>query len=137
MKSIYIIAFLSLSISICAQENKSSEIQDQAQVLLKAKENALAANSREIVQKKPGQGQLVSDLGLEIKKQTPKENQVQSSNNSNTGKLLPNTATLEEILATIPNRQARKVSNSMNTNNVQGLPNTATLEEIKKTIPKN
>jgi hypothetical protein len=89
--------------------------------------------------KKQGQVQLVSEEGLDTKpKQETKAQSLQSNNNLNTDKLLPNTATLEEILATIPNRQKpRKTIDSRNTNPIQGLPNTATLEEIKKTIPKN
>ncbi|ANF50605.1 hypothetical protein A0O34_08750 [Chryseobacterium glaciei] len=138
MKSLYIIALLTLSVSIYAQESKkTSELQDQAQVVKELKEHdaQMLKSSQESAQKKQTQNiTLASEQGLEVKKQEAK---TQPSSN-NTGKLLPNTASLEEILATVPNRQARKANNSRNTNqNVQGLPNTATLQEIKKTIPKN
>ncbi|MFP3591931.1 hypothetical protein [Chryseobacterium sp. SIMBA_038] len=137
MKSLYIIALLTLSVSIYAQESKkTSELQDQAQVVKELKEHdaQMLKSSQENAQKKQTQTvTLASEQGLEVKKEAKTQ---PSSNNS--GKLLPNTASLEEILATVPNRQARKANNSRNTNqNVQGLPNTATLQEIKKTIPKN
>lgn len=78
---------------------------------------------------------LPSDHGLTVKKQEAKTKAAAD----NSGKLLPNTASLEDLKKTIPNRQAyRNTINSRNTKTtVTGLPNTATLEEIKKTIPKN
>lgn len=138
MKSLYIIALLALSVNIYAQESKkASELKDQAQVVKELKERdaqMLKSNQENAQKKQTPTVTLASDQGLEVKKQEAK---TQTSNN-NSGKLLPNTASLEEILATVPNRQARKANNSRNTNqNVQGLSNTATLEEIKKTIPKN
>jgi len=92
-------------------------------------------STQETAQKKQTQTiTLASDQGLEVKKQEAK---TQPANN-NSGKLLSNNASLEEIKSTIPNRQANKATHSGSTKkNVQGLPNTATLEEIKKTIPKN
>lgn len=141
MKSLYIIAFLALSMSIYAQENKKSmEREDQAQEVkqLREREAQLTKSSQENAPKKQSATTLASEQGLEVKKQETKPQASQS--NSQSGKLLPNTASLAEIKASIPNRQASHNStvNSRNTNsNVVGLPNTATLEEIKKTIPKN
>ena len=141
MKSLYIIAFLALGVSIYAQENKKApESEDQAQVVkqLREREAQLAKASQENAPKKQNVTTLASEQGLEVKKQDVK---AQSSNSNNTsGQLLPNTATLDEMKASIPNRQGSRANtvNSRNTNrNVVGLPNTATLEEIKKTIPKN
>ncbi|MGC5746428.1 hypothetical protein [Chryseobacterium sp. NFX27] len=141
MKSLYIIVFLALGVSIYAQENKKApESEDQAQVVkqLREREAQLAKASQENAPKKQNVTTLASEQGLEVKKQDVK---AQSSNSNNTsGQLLPNTATLDEMKASIPNRQGSRTStaNSRNTNrNVVGLPNTATLEEIKKTIPKN
>lgn len=135
MKSLYIISFLALSINIYAQQDKISEIQEapyykeskelEAKMMKEAQEKAL---------QKPPAITLTSEQGLEVKKQPPKQ---ETTNNS--GKLLPNTASLEEILAAIPGRQTRKVIIPRNTNNIKGLvssPN-LTLEDIKKTIPKN
>ncbi|MFC3159860.1 hypothetical protein ACFOEQ_16435 [Chryseobacterium arachidis] len=85
---------------------------------------------------KPSAVTLASEQGLEIKKQSPE----QEVSNSNSGKLLPNTASFEEFLATIPGRKARKAAapNSP-ANNTQGLMSTPdlTIQDIKKTIPKN
>ncbi|PQA94580.1 hypothetical protein B0A69_08950 [Chryseobacterium shigense] len=138
MKSLYTIIFLAVSISIYAQENKNApQPEDQAQVVrqLREHEAQLAKVSQENTPKKQSATPLASDQGLEVKKQDNTTAASPSSNNS--GKLLPNTATIAEIKASIPNRQASQ-SISKNTNNsIQGLPNTATLEEIKKTIPKN
>ena len=141
MKSLYIIVFLALGVSIYAQENKkAAESEDQAQVVkqFREREAQLAKASQENAPKKQNVTTLASEQGLEVKKQDVK---AQSSNLNNTsGQLLPNTATLDEMKASIPNRQGSRTStaNSRNTNrNVVGLPNTATLEEIKKTIPKN
>ncbi|MBL1221737.1 hypothetical protein JET18_12875 [Chryseobacterium sp. L7] len=141
MKSLYTIAFLVLSVSIYAQENrKAQESEDQAQVVkqLREQEAQLAKTAQENAPKKQNVTTLASEQGLEVKKQQTKA--PASNSNNNSGKLLPNTATLAEIKASIPNRQAasRTASHSRNTNsNVTGLPNTATLQEIKKTIPKN
>ncbi|MCT2408585.1 hypothetical protein NZD88_13620 [Chryseobacterium antibioticum] len=141
MKSLYIFVFLALSISIYAQENKKAqEPEDQAQVVkqLREHEAQAAKAAQENTPRKQAATVLASDQGLEVKKQDTKTPVSGSTNNS--GKLLPNTASIEEIKASIPNRQASRstTANSRNTNNnVVGLPNTATLEEIKKTIPKN
>lgn len=141
MKSLYIIAFLALSISIYAQENKKApEPEDQAQVVKQLREHEAqsAKAAQENALRKQTATTLASDQGLEVKKQDTKTPASNSTHNS--GKLLPNTASIAEIKASIPNRQASQstTANSRNTNsNVVGLPNTATLEEIKKTIPKN
>lgn len=138
MKIAYIIPLLFSSIMIYAQENKqTAPVEDQAQTLkqLKEQEARLMQEAKENAEKKTAHTGLPSDQALTVKKQEQKP----KASNENSGKLLPNTATLEEIKRTIPNRQAsRNTAHSRNTNsNVTGLPNTATLEEIKKTIPKN
>lgn len=136
MKSLYIIPFLLLSVTFYAQENKSAEPQDQEKVLKDAKalEQKMQKESELTSPKKNKQTTLASEQGLEVKTQSEK---VQNQSN-NHGKLLPNTASFEEILASIPGRQnTRKAKASTNNSKVQGLPNTATLAEIKKTIPKN
>lgn len=141
MKSLYIITFLALSINMYAQENKKApQPEDQTQVVKQLREHE--AQSVKVAQENAPRKQaataLASDQGLEVKKQDTKAPASDSNNNS--GKLLPNTASIAEIKASIPNRQASRstTANSRNTNsNVLGLPNTATLEEIKKTIPKN
>lgn len=136
MKSLYIIPFLLLSVTFYAQENKSVEPQDQEKVLKDAKafEQKMQKESKLTSPKKDKQTTLASEQGLELKEQSEK---VQSQNN-NQGKLLPNTASFEEILASIPGRQnTHKATVSINNSKAQGLPNTSTLEEIKKTIPKN
>lgn len=138
MKIIYITSIFFSSI-IYAQEINQAPIpaEDQTLPLKQAKELQEKAlkETRDNTEKKTTPTTLVSDQGLEVKKQelNPK------ASKDHSGNLLPNTATLEEIKKTIPNRQAhRHTDNSRNTNtNVTGLPNTATLEEIKKTIPKN
>lgn len=78
--------------------------------------------------------QLASEQGMEKKKQNSSP---QSKSGGNSGKLLPNTASFEEILASIPNRKIVRNAGPKSISSVKGLPNTATLEEIKKTIPKN
>lgn len=137
MKSLYIIPIILLSANFYAQENKSVDLQDQEKVLRDAKafEQKMLKESESTSVKKEKQNTLASEQGLEMKQQNEK---VQSQGNDQ-GKLLPNTASFEEILATIPGRKnARKSSNTTNNSaKAQGLPSTASLEEIKKTIPKN
>jgi hypothetical protein len=138
MKSLYIIAFLALSLNIYAQENKKvSELEDQAQVVKQAKENEaqMAKLSLENAPQKKASTGLASDQGLEVKNKETKTQPVVAAANS--GKLLPNTATIEEIKASIPNRKATNRTAKTSSSTVQGLPSTATLAEIKKTIPKN
>ncbi|EJL70813.1 hypothetical protein [Chryseobacterium populi] len=135
MKTLYITALLTLSLSIYAQENKMAPPVQEDQTLKQAKdfETKMLKEAKERAEKKTVQTILASDQGLEVKQ----ESKPATAASNNTGKLLPNTASFEEMLATIPNRQTKKANNSRNTNNnVAGLPNTATLEEIKKTIPK-
>ncbi|WP_265132102.1 hypothetical protein [Chryseobacterium oranimense] len=141
MKSLYIISFLALSVSAYAQENKKvQESEDQAQIVkqLREREAQQAKDLQENTPQKQTVTTLVSEQGLEVKKQATKAQN--SSSNNSSGKLLPNTATLAEIKASIPNRQASRTGTAnpgKTSSNVVGLPNTATLEEIKKTIPKN
>lgn len=137
MKSLYITTLLLLSVSIYAQENNTTESKDQAMIVkgLKEQDAQMVKNNQESTQKKQVSTALVSEQGLAVNKQE----QQSKAKNSNSGKLLPNTASIEEIKKTIPNRQAANHTvNSRNTNNtISGIPNTATLEEIKRTIPKN
>lgn len=138
MKIVYIIPLLFLGSFLNAQENKQTvPIEDQTLIVkqIKEREAKLLKENQELAEKKTSQTGLVSDHGSEVKKQDKKP-QAQSDHS---GSLLPNTASIEEIKKTIPNRQAsRNTINSKNINtNVTGLPNTATLQEIKKTIPKN
>ena len=134
MKSLYIIPFLLLSATFYAQEKKSAELQDQERVLKDAKafekkmqsQNELKANKKDNV--------LASDQASEVKQQAQT-----AQKETNQGKLIANTASIEEVFATIPNRQnAKKTGASANhAVKIQGIPSTSTLEEIKKTIPKN
>jgi hypothetical protein len=137
MKSLYIIPLFLLSVSIYAQESNTTELKDQALVVkgLKEQDAQMVKNNQENTQKKQVPTTLVSEQGLAVKKQE----QQSKAKNDNSEKLLPNTASIEEIKKTIPNRQANNYTvNSRNTNNtISGIPNTATLEEIKRTIPKN
>ncbi|MFP3595740.1 hypothetical protein [Chryseobacterium sp. SIMBA_029] len=137
MKSLYITTLLLLSVSIYAQESNTTELKDQTLVVkgLKDQDAQMIKNNQENTQKKQAPAALVSEQGLAVKKQE----QQSKAKNDNSEKLLPNTASIEEIKKTIPNRQATThTANSRNTNNtIPGIPNTATLEEIKRTIPKN
>jgi len=139
MKSLYITAFLALSLNIYAQESKNnheSKVQEaesykeskafEAKMMQEAKEN----------QNKKSSTVLASEQGLSekeknVKPETPKDN---------SGKLLPNTAAFDEVLATIPVRKAAK-SFQPNTakNENKGVLFTPgmTIYDIKKTIPKN
>lgn len=137
MKSLYIFTFILLSATFYAQENKSVESLDQEKVLKDAKafEQRMQKESELNAVKKEKQNTLASEQGLEVKRQNEKG----QSQISDQGKLLPDTASFEEILAAIPGRKnAHQSSKPMNNSvKAQGLPNTATLEEIKRTIPKN
>ncbi len=136
MKSLYIIPFLLLSVAFYAQEKKTPELQDQEQVLRDAKafEQKIQTLNNAYSVKKEKPNVLASEENLKISEQS-----VKTDNQSiDKGKLLPNTANLNEVLASIPNRKnSRKANISPNNSKLQGLPNTATLEEIKKTIPKD
>lgn len=137
MKTAYIIPLLFLSMITYAQEStKSAPVEDQTSTLKQVKEHEakILKETKENAEKKTTQTGFVSDHGLEVKN---KESKPKSTDNSSS-KMLPNTASLEDIKKTIPNRQASHTINSRNTSKTTiGLPNTATLEEIKKTIPKN
>ncbi|MCU7614442.1 hypothetical protein N0B16_08320 [Chryseobacterium sp. GMJ5] len=136
MKSLYIIPFLLLSVTFYTQEKKSTEIPDQEQVLKNAKEfeKKMQKQNEANSTKKEKQNVLASEQGLEVKQEAQK---MQKENNQ--GKLLPDTASFDEVLASIPDRKNSRKSGVPVTSSakVSGLPNTATLEEIMKTIPKN
>lgn len=139
MKSLYIIAFLALSLNIYAQENKKSDERSVQEVAYykesKEFEAKMMSEAKEKTNQKPSSG-LVSDQGLEVNKE-----EVKSQNQkSGSGKLLPNTASMDEILASIPERQGRKavVQQNSQEKNVQGIiagPD-FTIYDLKKTIPK-
>ncbi|GAA5091058.1 hypothetical protein GCM10023210_17950 [Chryseobacterium ginsengisoli] len=141
MKSLYIIAFLALSLNIYAQENKKvSETQTQEAASYKESKEFEAKMMKQAqeraAQKPPTTIVLASDQGLEVKKQAPK----QESSSNNSGKLLANTASMDEVLASVPGRKSQKsaaVSNGRS--NTQGLlpSSNLTIQDIKKTIPKN
>lgn len=140
MKSLYIIAFLALSLNIYAQENKkTTETQTQEAVSYKESKEFEAKMMKEAQDKaaqKPSNIKFASEEGLIAKQQqTPKQEESKSS-----GKLISSTPSIEEIQASIPGRKARQatVSNTVN-NNSQGLLSRPglTIYDIKKTIPKN
>ncbi|WP_267403400.1 MULTISPECIES: hypothetical protein [unclassified Chryseobacterium] len=142
MKSLYIIAFLVVSINMYAQQDKKvSETKENVQEATNYKESKeleakMMKEAQERTAQKPSTVTLASEQGLEVKQmQAPKQ---EASTNS--GKLLPNTASLDEILATVPGRKSRKATISKNTpGTTQGLVSTPelTIQDIKRTIPKN
>lgn len=136
MKTLYIAIFLLAGIaSLQAQENKTTEQQDNIQHIKDSKAFEQKMMKQQSEKKaEPKTSQLASEQGLEQKNKTSTQ---QPKSSGSSGKLIPNTASLEEILATIPNRKVVRNTAPHPTNNVKGIPNTATLEEIKKTIPKN
>lgn len=135
MKSLYIIALFTLSVNAYAQDSKQKTELQEAVYLKESKEfEAKMMKEAEARSAEKRSTTLASEQGLEVKN---KSSQTQSEVN-NSGKLLPNTVSLQEVLASIPSRQPRRNSVTSNVKpNVAGIPNTATLEEIKKTIPKN
>ncbi|MDR6921208.1 MULTISPECIES: hypothetical protein [Chryseobacterium] len=138
MKSIYITLFLLIGAGIYAQENKQvSQTEDQTLALKQIKEfeSKMMKEAQLNAEKKTPQTALVSEQGLEVKKQEQKP----KATSGNSGTMLPNTASLDEIKRSIPNRQASRSTavKTQNARNQTGLSNTATLAEIKKTIPKN
>lgn len=138
MKSIYITLFLLIGAGIYAQENKQvSQTEDQTLALKQIKEfeSKMMKEAQLNAEKKTPQTALVSEQGLEVKKQEQKPKAI----SGNSGIMLPNTASLDEIKRSIPNRQASRSTavKTQNARNQTGLSNTATLAEIKKTIPKN
>jgi len=136
MKTLYITTFLLAGIvSLHAQENKTVEQQDNMQHIKDSK--AFEQKLMKQAQEKKSETQtskLASEQGFERKNKTVTP---EPKSSSPSGKLLPNTASFEEILTSIPNRKVVRNTSPKPTNAVKGLPNTATLEEIKKTIPKN
>lgn len=136
MKTLYFTTFLLAGIvSLHAQENKTIEKQDDIKAIKDAKAFEMKMMKQKDGTKTEGRSsQLASEQGLEQKKQNTSP---QAKAGTNSGKTLPNTASFEEILASIPNRKVARNTTSKSTNAVKGLPSTATLAEIKKTIPKN
>ncbi|KQS90227.1 hypothetical protein [Chryseobacterium sp. Leaf394] len=139
MKSLYIIPFLALSLNIYAQENKKSteNLTQEAESYKESKtfESKMMQEAKENQSKKP-LVELASEQGLaekqkNIKAETPKDN---------SGKLLPNTASLEEVLAAMPGRKVTKAKQA-NTAKTETkgfvLTPEMTVYDIKKTIPKN
>lgn len=116
MKIAYIIPILFLSTIIYAQESKkTTPVEDQTLAVKQIKEQEVKTlkEAQENAEKKTTQTGLVSDHGLEVKQQTSKP---KTTANNNSGQLLPNTASLEDIKKTIPNRQANhSIKNSRNT----------------------
>lgn len=141
MKSLYIIAFLALSLNIYAQENKKvSETTVQEAASYKESKTFEAKMMKEAQEKsaqKPSTVILASEQGLEVKQQQSTKQETTKSS----GKLITSTSSIEEIQASIPGRKARQASasNNVQSNNTQGLlPRPGlTIYDIKKTIPKN
>lgn len=107
MKTLYIATLLFAGITtLYAQENKSTEQQDQIQAIKNAKlfetKMMQKSNNKKTETKNY---QLASEQGLEIKKY-----QSTSKPDKNNGKLLANIATLDEILASNPNRNSSKIT---------------------------
>lgn len=139
MKSLYIIAFLALSLNIYAQENKKSNenLTQEAESYKESKafEAKMMQEAKENQNKKPSTV-LASEQGLSEKKQPSQP----ETDKGNSGKLVPGDASLEEILASIPRRKARKseVKNvSSKASNGVAMTADMTVYDIKKTIPKN
>lgn len=136
MKTLYITIFLLAGIvSLQAQENKTTEKQDNIQHIKDSKafeQKMIKQQSEKKTEQKSSQ--LASEQGLEQKNKTLGQ---QPKSSGSSGKLIPNTATFEEVLATIPNRKVVRNTAPTSTKSVKGIPSTATLEEIKKTIQKN
>ncbi|MDR2234675.1 MAG: hypothetical protein LBE92_00990 [Chryseobacterium sp.] len=137
MKSIYITLFFLFGVSIYSQENKQvQQAEDQTLTVKQAKEfeATMMKEAQANAEKKPSQTALVSEQGLDSKKleQKPQTASGQS------GTLLPNTASLEDIKRSIPNRKVpRSATVKPISGNTTGLRSPATLAEIRKTIPKN
>lgn len=132
MKTLFItIALLSGSFLLKAQENKTSEKQDDIQNIKDAKALELKMLKKKDDQKivNPS-SKLASEQGIEPHK-------ISSGSNVKSGNLLPNTVSTEELLASIPGRKKNIAQSGVKTSQKSGLSNKATLEEIKKTIPKN
>lgn len=136
MKTLYITIFLLAGIvSLQAQENKTTEQQDNIQHIKDSKAFEQKMMKQQGEKKTEAKtSQLASEQGLEQKNKTSSP---QPKSSGSSGKLIPYTASFEDILATIPNRRVVRNTSPTSTKNVKGIPSTATLEEIKKTIPKN
>ena len=132
MKTLFItIALLSGSFLLKAQENKTSEKQDDIQNIKDAKALELKMLKKKDDQKIVNQSsKLASEQGIEPHK-------ISSGSNVKSGNLLPNTVSTEELLVSIPGRKKNIAQSGVKTSQTSGLSNKATLEEIKKTIPKN
>ena len=142
MKTLYItICLLAGIVSLHAQENKIDERQNDIKSIKDAKAfEAKMMKQKDDKIKETNSSELVSEQGMERKKQIPdqgKSSVNQGKSSVNQGRLIPNTASFDEVLASIPNRQVFRQTSPKPANAVKGLRNTATLEEIKKTIPKN
>lgn len=138
MKSLYIIAFLALSLNIYAQENKKTNenLTQEAESYKESKafEAKMMQEAKENQNKKPSTV-LASEQGLSEKKQSSQP----EGDKSNSGKLVPGDAGLEEILASIPGRNARRSEvKGTSASSSNGVLMTAemTVYDIKKTIPK-
>lgn len=139
MKSLYIMAFLALSLNIYAQENKKSgeNLTQEAESYKESKafEAKMMQEAKDNQNKKPSLT-LASEQGLSEKQKSAPTETVQN----NSGKMVPGDASLEEILASIPGRNARRSeSKSTSASSSNGVVMTAemTVYDIKKTIPKN
>lgn len=138
MKSLYIIAFLALSLNIYAQENKKSgeNLTQEAESYKESKafEAKMMQEAKDNQNKKPSVT-LASEQGLSEKQKSAPTETVQN----NSGKMVPGDASLEEILASIPGRNARRSeAKSTSASSSNGVVMTAemTVYDIKKTIPK-
>ncbi|WP_262150504.1 hypothetical protein [Chryseobacterium foetidum] len=138
MKSLYIIAFLALGLNIYAQENKKSgeNLTQEAESYKESKafEAKMMQEAKDNQNKKPSVT-LASEQGLSEKQKSAPTETVQN----NSGKMVPGDASLEEILASIPGRKARRSEfKSTSASSSNGVVMTAemTVYDIKKTIPK-
>lgn len=132
-------AFLALSLNIYAQENKKSgeNLTQEAESYKESKafEAKMMQEAKDNQNKKPSLT-LASEQGLSEKQKSAPTETVQN----NSGKMVPGDASLEEILASIPGRNARRSeSKSTSASSSNGVVMTAemTVYDIKKTIPKN
>ena len=102
MKTLYTTLLLCAgSLIVQAQESKPAEKQDDIKNIKQAKAfEAKMLNSNQENKAKVKTYQLASEEGLDSKEKT--QTFVRKNNNV---KLLPNTTTMEEVLATIPGRK--------------------------------
>lgn len=140
MKTVYI--FLFAAFGTCAYAQTNDKQNNQVQEIPKETRDAfdkMTKDSQNQKVQKMDPTKLASEQELPESMKSKNTKPQSTAKPQSSGQLLPNTATLEEVLAAIPNRQDSKNTKSVvkNSPKVQGLPNTATLEEIIKTIPKN